>query len=250
MNLFDSDWSPVPGSDAADDFCGIAFVDVARDAFIELDPSRGVTPAALKKAFKKLPPSIDVIPPRDDGSGSDNATAAAAVTRTRTTGSNSSNSSSSSSNSKRETVFPGHTPKWYPFMFETPGDGEGQLLASVQIIPCFQPSSKEIITASPSNTTINDGVGGGSGGRGGEVRGRTNSVSLNDADFFDRHRPPLPDISPPTRRAWLEVVAVGCRNLKPYRRFPLSLPHVELTLDTPKGPVTHSTKESKQPTPK
>ena len=68
--------------------------------------------------------------------------------------------------------------------------------------------------------------------------------------FLRHHRPPLPNIVPPTRRAWLEVVAVGCRNLKAYKLLPVCLPHVTFTVDTAKGPVSHSTKESKQPTPK
>lgn len=36
----------------------------------------------------------------------------------------------------RPGVFAGHVPKWYPLMFEVPGDGSGELLASVQLIPC------------------------------------------------------------------------------------------------------------------
>ena len=36
----------------------------------------------------------------------------------------------------RPGVFKGHAPKWYPLMFEVPGDGSGEILASVQLIPC------------------------------------------------------------------------------------------------------------------
>ena len=71
-------------------------------------------------------------------------------------------------------VFKGHEPKWYPFMFETPGDGQGEVLCSVQLIPCGPDFGADPLSV-----------------------------------------PPIPDISPPTKGAFLEVVAVGLRNMLP-----------------------------------
>lgn len=59
----------------------------------------------------KLPPSMKVIEAADDEILGPNAP-------------------------NRPGVFKGHAPKWYPLMFEVPGDGSGEILASVQLIPC------------------------------------------------------------------------------------------------------------------
>jgi hypothetical protein len=61
--------------------------------------------------------------------------------------------------------------------------------------------------------------------------------------------PPKPNITPPTRPAFLEIVAVGCRNMLPYALMPMSLPHLKFYLDTNDGTVTGATSESKAPTP-
>lgn len=61
--------------------------------------------------------------------------------------------------------------------------------------------------------------------------------------------PPQPNITPPTRPAFLEIVAVGCRNLLPYALMPMSLPHLKFLLDTHDGTLTGATSESKAPAP-
>jgi hypothetical protein len=133
LHLYDYDWGP-----DADDFCGICFAPMS-DAFVQLDPDRDLDQTRVD--HMKLPPSIKVIKPADN-------------------------------KNNKPGIFEGHMPKWYPLMFETKGDGTGELLVSVQIIPC-------------------------------------------GPDFSERDIPPKPDVTPPTRPAFLEIVALGARNLLP-----------------------------------
>lgn len=63
-------------------------------------------------------------------------------------------------------------PSWKEFFIEVPGDGQGSLLVSTQLVPKKTP---------------------------------------------DQQLPPCPDISPTLRQAYIEIIALGCRNLKPYQ---------------------------------
>ena len=229
LHLFDSDWSPVPGSVASDDFCGIAFVPLD-DAFVVLDEEAGVTEEALRKKLS-LPDSVSLLPHsvrhEYQGTGQNHDGKSDDDDDEDDDDDDDDEDDKEEDDGSPDTVFPGHRPKWYPFMFEVPGDGQGRILASVEIIPILNSKAKKNALAIETKT-----------------------ASRKETVDYDAFRPLLPDIRPPTRQAWLEIVAVGCRDLKPFRLLPMQLPHVTFTIDTPKGPITHSTKESKQPTPK
>ncbi|CAM9300396.1 unnamed protein product, partial [Phaeothamnion confervicola] len=95
-------------------------------------------------------------------------------------------------------------PSWRSFFLEKPGDSDGQLLCSFQVV------HKE--------------------GGAAEVL------------------PPPPDITPEYRSAFLEIVAVGIRNVEPYQMLPLQLPYLEMEMDLPKHQtVSAVTNPSKKP---
>jgi hypothetical protein len=146
-----------------------------QDAFIQLDPLRQLDEG--KVLSMNLPPSMTVIQPHDppaplasDDDDDDNEDNAKATGR----GGGGGGRAGLSDNANPAGVFKGHEPKWYPFMFETPGDGQGEVLCSVQLIPCGPDFGADPLSV-----------------------------------------PPIPDISPPTKAAFLEVVAVGLRNMLP-----------------------------------
>jgi hypothetical protein len=58
----------------------------------------------------------------------------------------------------------------------------------------------------------------------------------------------IPNIVPETRVAFIEILAIGCRNLSPYKFLPLQFPSVEFQMDIgSNGKVTASTNNSKRP---
>ena len=54
------------------------------------------------------------------------------------------------------------------------------------------------------------------------------------------------DISPKTRTAYIEIIALGARDMKPYNFLPMQSPMLEFELDTVKGKVVASTEPSKR----
>lgn len=95
-------------------------------------------------------------------------------------------------------------PKWYSLYTESPGDGEGELLLSAQLIP---------------------------------------------KDTPDDVLPPVPPIIPTLRPAFLEIIALGCRDMAPFNFLPLQLPFLEFEVDSMSGHETAVTVTSRKPTP-
>jgi hypothetical protein len=76
-------------------------------------------------------------------------------------------------------------PVWHKTMLQTPGDVEGSLLLSVQLVRKSSPT--EVI-------------------------------------------PKPVDISPDYRDAWIEIIALGCRGLKPFEFLPIEMPYMRFVL--------------------
>ncbi|CAM9913483.1 unnamed protein product [Discosporangium mesarthrocarpum] len=57
-----------------------------------------------------------------------------------------------------------------------------------------------------------------------------------------------PDISPPLRPAFVEVLALGVRGMWPFELLPIAMPYMELEMDLPRGKrVSATTKASRKP---
>lgn len=95
-------------------------------------------------------------------------------------------------------------PKFYELFKESPGDGQGEILVSFQLIKKSRPD-----------------------------------------DIFNQ----LPDIKPTTRQAYIEVIAVGIRNMKPYKFQSMVSPYLEMEMECVDKKVTMETEPSKRPTP-
>jgi hypothetical protein len=95
-------------------------------------------------------------------------------------------------------------PKFYELFKEIPGDGQGEILVSFQLLKKTRPD--EILAQ-------------------------------------------LPDIKPSTRQAWIEVIAVGIRNMKPYKFQSMMSPYLEMEMECVDKKVTMETEPSKRPTP-
>ena len=84
---------------------------------------------------------------------------------------------------------PIHDPKWYDLFTEKPGDGQGRLLVSVQLIPQMEITNKDML------------------------------------DYKS-------NIMPETRDAWIEIIAVGIRDMAPFNFQPMVFPFMEIELNT------------------
>ena len=95
-------------------------------------------------------------------------------------------------------------PKYYELFKELPGDGQGEILISFQLIPKNRPDEK--------------------------------------FNF-------IPDIKPSTRQAYIEVIAMGIRNMKPFKFQSMVSPYLEMEMECVDKKVTIETEPSKKPTP-
>jgi hypothetical protein len=104
-------------------------------------------------------------------------------------------------------------PKWYNFFREKPGDGHGKLLVLAQLIP-------------------------------------TNGQSI-PVPNFDKLEERMKHLSivPESKDCYIEMLAVGMRNLAPYRFLPMQNPFMEISLSSLGTVYDSKTKPSKLPSP-
>jgi hypothetical protein len=95
-------------------------------------------------------------------------------------------------------------PVWKNFFFEAPGDGQGKLLVSVQLIPKPSPD-------------------------------------------YEPPRPPF--LTPEKRDAWIEIIALGIRNMAPFNFQAMTNPYLEIELDSFGKKDVIYTECSKKPSP-
>ncbi|GMI00136.1 hypothetical protein TrVE_jg577 [Triparma verrucosa] len=69
------------------------------------------------------------------------------------------------------------------------------------------------------------------------IKKRAPEVSLTDP----------PSIKPPLQKAFIEIVAIGCRDLSPFNMLNMQFPKVEFSVDSDEGTIVESTDKSKRP---
>lgn len=104
-------------------------------------------------------------------------------------------------------------PKWFDFFKEIPGDGQGRLLVLAQLIP---------------------------------TEGR--SIPVPNFEKLDEANKHL-SIIPASKDCYIEVLAIGLRDLSPYRFIPMQNPFMEVTLHSVGTHYESKTRTSKLPNP-
>lgn len=107
----------------------------------------------------------------------------------------------------------GKKPKWYNFFRERPGDGKGKLLVFAQLIP---------------------------------TNGQ--AIPVPNYDKLDEASKHL-SIIPESKDCYIEMVAIGLRNLPPYRFQAVQNPFMEVSLNSLGAVYDSKTKSSKHPNP-
>jgi hypothetical protein len=87
-----------------------------------------------------------------------------------------------------------------------------------------------------------------------ETRGDGQGEVLVSFQLIKKNRPDealtqLPDIKPSTRQAYIEVIAVGIRNMKPFKFQSMVSPYLEMEMECVDKKVTMETEPSKRPHP-